>query len=87
MSFLKRINKKEKQRKKYSYISIEELENKKNRCIAIKEEINNLSKEIKFENVKKMSNLSKEYAELIKELQLYEKYSKEREKNENEGKR
>ena len=45
-SILKRISKKDIERKKYSYISNEELENLKNRALAIKEEITILSEEI-----------------------------------------
>lgn len=84
-SILKRISKKDIERKKYSYISNEELENLKNRALAIKEEITILSKEVSFKNVKKVSELTKEFAYITKELQKYKKYSKEREEIENKS--
>ena len=84
-SILKRISKKDIERKKYSYISNEELENLKNRALAIKEEMTILSKEVSFKNVKKVSELTKEFAYITKELQKYKKYSKEREEIENKS--
>ena len=84
-SILKRISKKDIEREKYSYISNEELENLKNRALAIKEEMTILSKEVSFKNVKKVSELTKEFAYITKELQKYKKYSKEREEIENKS--
>ena len=80
-SILKRISKKDIEREKYSYISNEELERLKNRALAIKEEMTILS----FKNVKKVSELTKEFAYITKELQKYKKYSKEREESENKS--
>ena len=84
-SILKRISKKNIEREKYSYISIEELESLKNRALAIKEEMTILSKDVSFKNVKKVSELTKEFAYITKELQKYKKYSKERKKIENKS--
>lgn len=84
-SILKRISKKDIEREKYSYISNEELERLKNRALAIKEEMTILSKDVSFKNVKKVSELTKEFAYITKELQKYKKYSKEREESENKS--
>ena len=84
-SILKRISKKDIEREKYSYISNEKLESLKYRALAIKEEMIILSKEVSFKNVKKVSELTKEFAYITKELQKYKKYSKEREEIENKS--
>ena len=84
-SILKRISKKDIEREKYSYISNEELERLKNRALAIKEEMTILSKDVSFKNVKKVSELTKEFTYITKELQKYKKYSKEREESENKS--
>ena len=66
-----RFTRKQKEKEKYSNISEEELEKIKNRAIEIKEEISILCKSVKLENVKKVSELTKEFQYITKELEKY----------------
>ena len=81
-SFLKKINKENRNYKKYSYISKTDVDDLKKRAIEIKNEIDLLSKNINYQNTKKIVNLSNEYFDIKKTLDKYLKYTKKREENE-----
>ena len=79
MSILKKLNKNKKEYDKYSYISKDELNFLKQKCIDIKNDIELLNKCYSYENSLKIKQLSEEYSTIVKELKKYNKYTKIRE--------
>lgn len=72
-SFLRKKSKELKERDKYSFLSVEDLEKMKSRCLVLSTELRSINI---AKNPEEYKVRLKEYISIIKDLRMYKKYAK-----------